>query len=145
MIMPAKAPTLCKHPGCGVLVRGGYCDQHQAAAANNRKLGQQDYNRRRAESDRLYSTQRWRKLSIVYKKRHPCAASVSAMVWCVPLRLSITSSLLSLTLNCFGSGATFGRCVMTATTALVKRSGPDSGDGEGGANPSDPEMPRTKG
>jgi len=71
MIMPAKAPTLCKHPGCGVLVRGGYCDQHQAAAANNRKLGQQDYNRRRAESDRLYSTQRWRKLSIVYKKRHP--------------------------------------------------------------------------
>ena len=69
--MPAKAPTLCKHPGCGVLVRGGYCDQHQAAAANNRKLGQQDYNRRRAESDRLYSTQRWRKLSIVYKKRHP--------------------------------------------------------------------------
>lgn len=69
--MPAKAPTLCKHPGCGALVRGGYCDQHKAAAAVNRKQGQQDYNRRRAESDRLYSTQRWRKLSIVYKKRHP--------------------------------------------------------------------------
>ena len=71
MTMPAKAPTLCKHPGCGSLVAGGYCATHKPAQRADKLQGQKDYNSRRAESDRLYSTQRWRKLSVAYKRRHP--------------------------------------------------------------------------
>lgn len=69
--MPRKAPTLCRHPGCGSLVVGGYCDDHKPAERQQRLTGQQDYNRRRAESDRLYSTQKWKRLSIAFRRRHP--------------------------------------------------------------------------
>lgn len=69
--MPAKAPTICRHPGCGALVHSGYCDQHKRNDRQQKLQGQQDYNRRRSESDRMYSTQRWKKLSIVFRKRNP--------------------------------------------------------------------------
>lgn len=76
--MPSKAPTFCRHAGCGELVPGGYCDQHKPAERKQRLQGQQDYNRRRSESDRLYSTQRWKKLSIVFRKRNPLCCECDA-------------------------------------------------------------------
>ena len=72
LLMNRKAPTFCRHPSCGELVHGGYCDQHKPAERKDRLQGQKDYNQRRAESDSLYGTQRWRKLSIAYKRSHPC-------------------------------------------------------------------------
>ena len=66
-----RAPRLCAHRGCGELVRSGYCDKHKPAQAKTRLDGQRDYNMRRAESDRQYSTERWKKLSAMYRKRHP--------------------------------------------------------------------------
>lgn len=73
--MPRKAPTICKHPGCGSLVVGSYCEPHQAAADQRKKQGQKDYNTRRAESDRRYSTSKWRKLSIVFRKKNPLCSN----------------------------------------------------------------------
>ena len=70
--MGRKAPTFCRYSGCGELVSAGYCDAHKPVAKSDRLEGQKDYNRRRSESDALYGTQRWKKLSIVFKKRHPC-------------------------------------------------------------------------
>ena len=70
--MGIKAPSFCKHAGCGRLVKSAYCDEHQAAADNRKKQGQIDYNvNRRAESDRRYSTEKWRRLSIAFRKRNP--------------------------------------------------------------------------
>ncbi|MBL4799587.1 MAG: HNH endonuclease [Oleispira sp.] len=73
--MPIKAPTICKHPGCGLIIRSTYCEPHQAAADQRKKQGQQDYNGRRAESDRRYSTSKWKALSITFRKRKPLCAN----------------------------------------------------------------------
>lgn len=72
--MGRKAPTFCRHPGCGDLVRSGYCDKHKPAERADRLAGQRDYNQRRSDSDSLYGTQRWRKLSVAFKRRHPCCS-----------------------------------------------------------------------
>lgn len=72
--MAQRAMTFCRHPGCGELVRSGYCDKHKPAERSDRLAGQRDYNKRRAESDSLYGTQRWRKLSVAFKRRHPCCS-----------------------------------------------------------------------
>lgn len=69
--MNIRAPRFCTAAGCGALVRSGYCDAHKQDETAKRKAGQRDYNDRRAESDRLYSTQKWRKLSIAFRKRNP--------------------------------------------------------------------------
>jgi 5-methylcytosine-specific restriction protein A len=76
--MPVKAPSFCKHSGCGQLVRSAYCDEHQAVADLRKKKGQIDYNSRRADSDRRYSTEKWRKLSITFRKRNPLCANCDA-------------------------------------------------------------------
>lgn len=73
--MPVRAPSICKHPGCGQLVRASYCEPHQAAADSRKKEGQRDYNGRRAESDRRYSTVKWRKLSIRFRQRNPLCSN----------------------------------------------------------------------
>lgn len=81
--MGRKAPRLCSHAGCGVLVYdGGQCTDHKQAAVDRKKAGQIDYNNRRAESDRMYSTERWRKLSIRYRQRHPlcCNCELNGLV-----------------------------------------------------------------
>jgi 5-methylcytosine-specific restriction protein A len=76
--MPVKAPTICKHPGCGQIIHGAYCEPHQAAAVERKKAGQIDYNTRRADSDRRYSTEKWRKLSITFRKRNPLCVHCDA-------------------------------------------------------------------
>jgi 5-methylcytosine-specific restriction protein A len=76
--MPAKAPTICKHPGCGLVIHSSYCEPHQAAANKRKKEGQQDYNGRRAESDRRYSTNKWKGLSVTFRKRNPLCANCDA-------------------------------------------------------------------
>lgn len=73
--MPRKAPTICKHPGCGLVVYESFCEPHKEAAAKRKREGQKDYNTRRAESDRRYSTSKWRKLSITFRKRNPLCAN----------------------------------------------------------------------
>lgn len=69
--MNKKAPRFCKHPGCNALVFTGYCDQHQAKQAQAYKDSQRSYNDRRAETDRLYKTEKWRKLSVRFRKLNP--------------------------------------------------------------------------
>lgn len=76
----------CNHPGCSALVRGdSYCSRHKAAAEERRavqlKQAHRQYNARRDDSDCFYRTERWRKLSVYYRKRHPvceeCQAAAS--------------------------------------------------------------------
>jgi 5-methylcytosine-specific restriction protein A len=58
--MPWAAPTVCRQPGCRLLVKtAGYCDAHRAAAhkAYNALRKAKDL-----ETDRWYHTSRWRKL-----------------------------------------------------------------------------------
>ena len=69
--MNIRAPKFCMKAGCGTLVRSGYCEAHKPNEAAKRKAGQRDYNRRRAMSDKLYGQQKWRKLSIAFRKRNP--------------------------------------------------------------------------
>lgn len=77
--MGSKAPKLCKHPRCGALVfDGAYCSAHKVDQRADRLQGQKEYNARRAETDRLYSSQRWRKLSVVFRKRHPLCCECEA-------------------------------------------------------------------
>lgn len=68
--MNKRAPRFCQRSGCGALVVSGYCDEHKPVQAQARREGQKDYNARRSESDKLYGTERWRKLSITFRKRH---------------------------------------------------------------------------
>ncbi|MNZ23536.1 HNH endonuclease [compost metagenome] len=76
----------CNHPGCAALVRGeSYCPRHKPAADERRavqiKQAHRQYNTRRDDSDGFYKTERWRRLSVYYRKRHPiceeCQAAVS--------------------------------------------------------------------
>jgi len=73
-----KAPKFCMTAGCGTLVRSGYCEAHKPNEAAKRKSGQRDYNERRAESDKLYGQQKWRKLSIAFRKRNPLCSECDA-------------------------------------------------------------------
>tara|TARA_R110002167_G_scaffold188319_1_gene389843 strand:- start:23428 stop:23793 length:366 start_codon:yes stop_codon:yes gene_type:complete len=69
--MASKAPSFCRHPGCNALTTDGYCKDHKQDRRANELQSQKQYNSRRAESDSLYKTNRWKKLSIAYRKRHP--------------------------------------------------------------------------
>ena len=60
--------------GCGELVTSGYCEAHKPKQQQRRAEGQRSYNERRAESDKLYKTERWRKLSVTFRKRNPMCA-----------------------------------------------------------------------
>src|SRR5690554_2064878 len=76
--MNIRAPKFCMAAGCGELVRTGYCNDHKQDEALKRKAGQRDYNERRAESDKLYGQQKWRKLSIAFRKRNPLCSECDA-------------------------------------------------------------------
>lgn len=74
--MPSRPLRPCAAPGCSVLVRGAsYCDKHaqmaEAAATQARRLIHKRYNEVRDASDSFYKTERWKKLSAYYRKKHP--------------------------------------------------------------------------
>lgn len=74
--MPARPLRPCAAPGCSVLVRGtSYCSKHapmaEAAAALARRQTHKRYNGVRDASDSFYKTERWKKLSAYYRKKHP--------------------------------------------------------------------------
>jgi 5-methylcytosine-specific restriction protein A len=70
--MPRSPRKPCGHPGCGRLTeKGNRCDQHRAEYEAKRLEYQKRHNARRAESDKFYSTTRWRKLAAVFKRQHP--------------------------------------------------------------------------
>ena len=75
MRMPRRAPTPCRHPGCGaVLTAPGYCDAHRAEQ-------HRDYGRARRGFDTelgFYQSAAWRALRAACLRAHPlcrlCAA-----------------------------------------------------------------------
>lgn len=74
--MPVRPARPCAWPSCTVLIRGAsYCPKHQPLADEQRaaqvKRTNQQYNARRDESDGFYKTERWKRLSLRYRKLHP--------------------------------------------------------------------------
>lgn len=74
--MPVRPLKPCAWPGCATLVRGkGYCERHQPLADAKqharRQQVHQAYNEQRDESDAFYKTERWKRLSIRFRKLHP--------------------------------------------------------------------------
>ncbi|WP_423836300.1 HNH endonuclease [Stutzerimonas stutzeri] len=74
--MPVRPLRPCCWPGCSTLVRGtAHCPRHEQGAAQQRQQAKQtvhrSYNERRDQSDSFYKTERWKKLSAYYRKRHP--------------------------------------------------------------------------
>lgn len=72
---------MCAEPGCKRPSTGSAhrCSAHKAQVdarrADQRKTVHRDYNQRRDESDSFYKTERWKKLSAYYRKRHPVCES----------------------------------------------------------------------
>ena len=68
MRMPLRAPTPCRHPGCGaVLTTPGYCDAHRAGQ-------HRDYGRARRGFDTelgFYQSAAWRALRAALLRAHP--------------------------------------------------------------------------
>jgi 5-methylcytosine-specific restriction protein A len=75
--MPIRPARLCAEPRCGRPSTKGshYCAPHKAQAEARRadqvKATHKRYNEKRDEADAFYKTERWRKLSIRYRKLHP--------------------------------------------------------------------------
>ncbi len=74
--MPVRPLKPCAWPGCNMLVRGeSYCPRHVLVAAERQQAAKRTvhlrYNERRDESDAFYRTERWKKLSAHYRKKHP--------------------------------------------------------------------------
>ena len=73
--MPLKAPTPCRHPGCGVvLTTPGYCDAHRAAV-------HRDYGRARHRFDSecgFYQSVAWRTVRAAFLREHPVCARCAA-------------------------------------------------------------------
>jgi 5-methylcytosine-specific restriction protein A len=70
---PAKP---CAWPGCNALVSGAtHCTVHAPAAAERRakqvKRSNKAYNSVRDVSDARYKQEKWRRLSIYYRRLHP--------------------------------------------------------------------------
>ena len=70
---PAKP---CAWPGCAALVSGTpHCPRHKPLAAERReqqlKRSHRQYNTSRDVSDQRYKQEKWRRLSIYYRKLHP--------------------------------------------------------------------------
>ncbi len=63
--MPYKAKSPCRHPGCGKLASGGYCEAHK-------KIHNKEYNdwHRGYKSGERYDW-KWRKIRARYVKAHP--------------------------------------------------------------------------
>lgn len=82
--MPRRPGRLCPEPGCGKASVPGshYCARHKADAearrVERRKVVHQQYNDRRDGSDGFYKTERWRRLSIRYRKVHPLCEECEA-------------------------------------------------------------------
>lgn len=66
--MPFRAPTPCRHPGCGaVLTTPGYCDAHSAEQ-------HRDYGRARRGFDTergFYQSAAWRAVRAAFLRAHP--------------------------------------------------------------------------
>lgn len=66
--MPLRAPTPCRHPGCGaVLTTPGYCDAHRAGQ-------HRDYGRARRGFDTeigFYQSAAWRAVRAAFLRAHP--------------------------------------------------------------------------
>ncbi|HGK0852396.1 TPA: hypothetical protein ACJZVL_006638, partial [Pseudomonas aeruginosa] len=75
--MPRRPARICSEVGCGKpSVTGSfYCAMHKKAADERRaasaRQAHKKYNARRDDSDAFYKTERWRRLSIYYRKLHP--------------------------------------------------------------------------
>ncbi|ASA14197.1 HNH endonuclease signature motif containing protein [Pseudomonas aeruginosa] len=75
--MPRRPARICSEVGCGKpSVTGSfYCAMHKRAADERRaasaRQAHKKYNARRDDSDAFYKTERWRRLSIHYRKLHP--------------------------------------------------------------------------
>ncbi|MDA8095575.1 MAG: HNH endonuclease [Betaproteobacteria bacterium] len=66
--MPIAAPTPCRYPGCGALVRlSGYCDKHK------QQMRKRDDERRGSSSSRGYN-HRWRKYRETFLAKNPLCA-----------------------------------------------------------------------
>lgn len=70
LLMAMKAPTPCRHPGCGALVHGGsYCDLHLKVARARYERTQ-----RNKAWQALYKSARWIKARISWLAKHPLCA-----------------------------------------------------------------------
>ena len=82
--MPQRAPTPCRHPGCGaVLTTPGYCDAHRAAQ-------HRDYGRARRGFDTelgFYQSAAWRAVRAAFLRAHPLCRLCEAHGLLVPAKV----------------------------------------------------------
>ena len=82
----------CSAPACNVLLRGGtYCPKHAAEHSERRasqlRVANREYNKKRPESDSFYGQSKWRKLSAVFRQRHPLCCMCEAAGRVEPSRM----------------------------------------------------------
>jgi len=82
--MPLRAPTPCRHPGCGaVLTSPGYCDAHRAGQ-------HRDYGRARRRFDTelgCYQSAKWRAVRAALLRAHPVCQLCAARGLLVPAKV----------------------------------------------------------
>lgn len=77
--MPPRPAKPCAWPGCRVLVQGvTHCATHKPMADERRveqlKRTHKQYNKVRDVSDARYKQEKWRRLSIYFRRLHPLCA-----------------------------------------------------------------------
>lgn len=68
--MPSRAPTACRRPGCGGLVRNGICDR----CGPVRYDAQAEYDERRGSAASRGYDRRWRQIRTLILLDHPWCA-----------------------------------------------------------------------
>lgn len=69
--MPDKPLHFCRYPGCGELVSGQYCVEHQAKAEADEQTRRQRYDKGRGTAQERGYDSRWRKARRAYLLHHP--------------------------------------------------------------------------
>ncbi|MFV3387840.1 HNH endonuclease [Pseudomonas sp. NY15364] len=141
--MPVRPPKACSEPGCKRLTAIGRnrCSRHAAEAdlkrESARKQSHASYNARRDASDSFYKTERWKKLSAYYRKKHPvcehcdnAASDITDHIKPVKTNPELALEWDNLRALCRPCHNSIGERV-----GLLDASGSHSAKGEGGSKP----------
>lgn len=92
--MPSAPKSVCNQPGCTRLAPIGEtrCVQHHAEWLDRREKqrskAHRKYNSDRPASDAFYRTERWKKKSEQYRKRHPLCEECESIGLVVPSQMT---------------------------------------------------------